>query len=157
MAGPNSNRCTVLALAYPAAALLIGAVSGGCAVDFGPADEEGVESSAAGLGSPYDFQPIAPCLSRLDYIPRGVVQFGLGRAPYTPRCVRLATGGTVVFQGSFLDHPLVPRSLGSAPSPIQPTLAGGSVEFEFSDFGFFPFQCAEHPEETGVIWASWAF
>jgi plastocyanin len=157
-----SDRLTFLAASFALAAL----ASAGCAAEpIGEAeadpadldDEVGadVDGSPAGVASPFDFQPIAPCRSEQDYVHRAVVRFGLGRRPFTPPCVRLASGGTVVFQGSLREHPIEPRPSGTAPSPIQATDEGGSVEFEFTSYGFFPYRCARHPEETGVIWTSW--
>ena len=162
MSNPISIRRTCPAATSMLVYLFLGAASAGCATEeFGELneDEEGEagDVTSTGLASPYDFQPIAPCLSRRDYASRGVVQFGFGRDPFTPPCVRLATGGTVVFQGLFQEHPLVPRPLGTTPSPIVATDSGGGVEFEFYDFGFFPYQCSRHPEEIGVIWASSAY
>jgi hypothetical protein len=60
-----------------------------------------------------------------------------------------------VFGGRFAEHPLEPRPIGTS-SPIVATRDGGSVEFEFSDPGY-PYGCAVHPEEIGVIWASAGF
>jgi hypothetical protein len=102
------------------------------------------------------FQRIEPCPTESSYVPRGVVRFGNDASFYSPPCVRLASGGTVVFGGPFAAHPLEPRSFGAS-SPIVHTRNGGSVEFEFPDPGFFPFGCAVHPEEIGVIWASAGF
>lgn len=133
------------------------AALGGCAMDM---DEMGPDAATANEsvelgGSPLDFQPIAPCMRESDYAPRGVVRVGLSEA-FTPPCVRLATGGTVVFQGWMTHHPLEPRDAGTAPSPILAT-DSGFAEFEFTDFGFFPYRCAAHADEVGVIWASYAF
>lgn len=121
-----------------------------------PMDESSVEpmdeSSVEAAGSRFAFHAIEPCMSASRYTPRESVQFGLSHAPFTPPCVKLNAGGVVVFQGSFLDHPLVPRSGGHTPTPIQSTSQGGWAEFEFWDYGFFPYQCALHPNERGVIW-----
>lgn len=139
-------------------AFLSFAAAAGCTAE--PIEESGPDGgspaeSAAELGAgPLDFQPIDPCLSESDYVPRGVVRFGFSREPFTPPCLRLATGGTVVFQGLSPAHPLQPRDSDSA-SPI--ISSSGTIEFEFTDFGFFPYQCAAHPDEKGVVWASYAF
>lgn len=99
------------------------------------------------------FHPVAPCFSESDYVSRAVVRFFDGH--YTPRCLRLASGGTVVFQGNFSIHPLAPRPIESMPSPILPTNSGGSVEFEFTEHGFYPYQDTAHPEEIGVVWSNY--
>lgn len=158
MAACLSNRSRA---AGAAAALACAAfTSSGCAME--PMDvEPGDEGEAAELeGDPeaaaaFDFEPVEPCLSESDYVSRGAVRFGLSHEPFTPPCVRLASGGTVVFQGRLAEHPIEPRSLGTAPSPIQPTARGSRVEFEFPDHGTFPYQCARHPDEIGVVWSSW--
>ncbi len=161
MAACLSNRSRARG-ALPAAALTtwLGLASSGCAME--PTDTEPVDGDeAAGLeGDPattlaFDFEPVEPCLSESDYVSRGAVRFGLSHEPFTPPCVRLASGGTVIFQGSLAEHPIVPRSLGTAPSPIQPTSRGSRVEFEFPDYGTFPYRCARHPDEIGVVWSSW--
>jgi hypothetical protein len=116
------------------------------------ASERRVDSERAALGTP-GFRPVAPCFNESDYVSRAVVRFFDGH--YTPRCLRLASGGTVVFQGLFAVHPLVPRPIETTPSPILPTSDYGQVEFEFPDHGFYPYQDAEHPEEIGVIWSGY--
>jgi len=153
-----SNRSRARGAVRAAAALTcLGFASSGCAMesmaDEPELDEELEVDSVAELA--FDFQPIEPCMSESDYVSRGVVRFGLGSDPFTPACARLASGGTVVFQGRLAEHPIVPRrALGTEPSPIQPSARGSRVEFEFPDYGTFPYQCAEHPEEIGVVWAS---
>ena len=115
-------------------------------------NESRVAKQRAAVGTP-GFHPVAPCFNESDYVSRAVVRFLDGH--YTPRCLRLASGGTVVFQGMFAQHPLVPRPIETMPSPILPTSEYGQVEFEFPDHGFYPYQDAAHPEEIGVIWSNY--
>jgi hypothetical protein len=115
-------------------------------------NENGVGMQPAAVGTP-GFRPVAPCFNESDYVSRAVVRFLDGH--YSPRCLRLASGGTVVFQGLFAVHPLVPRPIESMPSPILPTSEYGQVEFEFPDHGFYPYQDAAHPEEMGVVWSNY--
>ena len=115
-------------------------------------NESRVTTERAAVGTP-GFHPVAPCFNESDYVSRAVVRFLDGH--YTPRCLRLASGGTVVFQGLFAQHPLVPRPIETMPSPILPTSEYGQVEFEFPDHGFYPYQDAAHPEEIGVIWSNY--
>ena len=118
-----------------------------------PAFDEGtVEKQRGAVGTP-GFRPVAPCFHESDYVSRAVIRFFDGH--YSPRCLRLASGGTVVFQGLFAVHPLVPRPIETVPSPILPTSEYGQVEFEFPDHGFYPYQDAAHPEEMGVIWSGY--
>jgi hypothetical protein len=138
-------RAVVLGLAASIAA---------CATDLAEAGDE-AEIEAEDTASTSDFRAMPPCGSPSDYVPAGLIQFGLTRDSYTPPCARLATGGYVLFEGSLEEHPLIPRSSGTSPSPIQPSSDGSSVAFDFFDAGFFPYQCAAHPEEIGVIWATW--
>jgi hypothetical protein len=131
------------------------------------AEEEGLGAEEEGLGAEEDlgdeleasngFLRIKPCPSPSSYAASGVVRFGPWRPSFTSPCTRLATGGTVVFQGFLSMHPIEPRRLGLLPSPIEPTSAGGSVEFEFTNPGFYPYRCALHPGEVGVIWVSSGF
>lgn len=120
----------------------------------GNASPDGIESITVhnAVGTP-GFRPVAPCFQESDYVSRAVVRFLDGH--YTPRCLRLASGGTVVFQGLFSVHPLEPRPIETMPTPILPTSSGGQVEFEFPDHGFYPYRDAAHPEEIGVIWSNY--
>jgi len=115
-------------------------------------NENRVDTQRAAVGTP-GFRPVAPCFNESDYVSRAVVRFFDGH--YSPRCLRLASGGTVVFQGLFAVHPLVPRPIETMPSPILPTSEYGQVEFEFPDHGFYPYQDAAHPEEIGVVWSNY--
>ena len=164
MAACLSNRSRARG-ALPAAALTtwLGFTSSGCVMEsMADESDDAVElegDQEATEGDPesavaFDFEPMEPCLSESDYVSRGAVRFGLSHEPFTPPCVRLASGGTVIFQGSLIEHPIVPRSLGTAPSPIQPTSRGSRVEFEFPDYGTFPYRCARHPDEIGVVWST---
>jgi hypothetical protein len=133
-----TNRSSLRFFAWFLAALL----GSGCA---GHAPDEPLDSSvqsgaeAAALGtdgaasvtSPFAFQAIAPCPAESDYV-RAAVVFARG-STCSPRCVRLAAGGTVVFVGSAF---------------------GGSAEFEFLDYGFFPFQCGPANDSGGVVWST---
>jgi hypothetical protein len=134
---------------FAIAAIALGTTLPGC----GGESPESVETQRAAVGTP-GFHPVTPCMKESDYVSRAVVSF-FWDGKYTPRCLRLASGGTVVFQGMFAEHPLVPRPIETMPSPILPTSEYGQVEFEFPDHGFFPYQDAAHPEEMGVIWANY--
>ena len=134
-------------------ALVCVSIGSACAGEASePHDSDALASSASGLR----FERIDPCPTESSYVPRAVVGFGRDASFYSPPCARLASGGTVVFAGRFAEHPLEPRPFGAS-SPIVATRDGGSVEFEFSDPGFYPYGCAVHPEEIGVIWASAGF
>jgi len=142
------RRARVLTCAVIGLALL------GCASESPSAREQaGAELGTLEAAVTPGFQAIAPCLSESDYVSRAVVRFLDGT--YSPRCLRLASGGTVVFQGDLAVHPLQPRSGGTTPSPIVATSAYGQVEFEFPDHGVYPYEDAAHPEQIGVIWSTY--
>lgn len=144
-------------------AIVSGIAVASCAVETDSAEED----EAAALDEPAattattrptpGFQAFAPCATEAAYVSSTLVQFGWGRRPFTPACARLASGGTVVFEGPADQHPIEPLPFGTEFSPIVAAFSGGSNEFEFSNQGFFPFRCARHPSETGVIWSSAGF
>ena len=155
-----SESCRKLRFLGGIAAVVGATLGAGCAGATGDealASEQGplsddssdVSSSAA---SPFEFQPIAPCLSERDYVRSGVV-FVRG-ATCSPQCVRLAAGGTVVFLGGLSAQPVEPRRGGSSFSPIAPAAFGGAAEFEFADYGFFPFRCGAASGAIGVVWST---
>ena len=114
----------------------------------------GMGTGGTGTGTPSGPQAIAPCASESDFVRSGVVTLRAGGQGFFPACVRLASGGTVVFQALFQEHPLRRRDLGTTPSPITGTNFGGVVEYEFPDQGLFAYGCAAHPNEIGVVWSS---
>ena len=150
MSIPASRRSVALLLQVPL--VLCGALQG-CA---GESADEALEPTnrnepllATSLSGAF-FAPVAPCVAESDYVPSAVVFLRNGSC--VPRCVRLASGGTVVFLGPLSDQPVAPRG-GGAP-PIVPSRAGGLAEFEFSNPGFFPFRCGPRPDANGVIWST---
>lgn len=73
---------------------------------------------------------------------------------YTPKCLTIAVGQSVVWQGTLSAHPLAPGNpddpeAGSPASPIAATAEGTSVEFEFQTAGSFPYYCAIHSFGAG--------
>jgi len=73
---------------------------------------------------------------------------------FTPRCLTIAAGQTVRFEGSLSAHPLAPGNpdqadAGSADNPIQKTGSGTSVEFTFPTSGTFPYYCELHSFGNG--------
>lgn len=65
---------------------------------------------------------------------------------YAPACIRIKTGTSVTFTGSFSSHPLSGGSSGTADasSPITHTTTGSSATFSFPDAGTFPYFCELH-------------
>jgi plastocyanin len=153
MPGRTTNRPTFAVSVRAVMMLLVAAIAGACASEAPAEPNDRFDALALGVPGALAFQPIAPCPNPSAYVTTSVVRWGFGRPVYTPSCVTLATGGTVVFQGDLSQHPLKPRDNGTHPSPIVHTSFGGSVEFEFTNPGFYTFQCAKHPKEKGVVWA----
>ena len=153
---PASKIAVPFTLLSTLGAALFGTV-GGCG-DASINEADSVAASVGGNGANVaaGFQAIAPCNSATDYVTAAVVTFGVGEHRYSPPCLRLASGGTVVFLGSLLEQPLEPRdsdATRTTSNPIKSTFAGGSVEFEFPDQGFFPYR-SDDRTMIGVIWAS---
>jgi plastocyanin len=73
-----------------------------------------------------------------------------GSTGYTPRCVTIRAGQSVVFEMSFTTHPLVPgvphgSIVGAtSPNPIAAQSAGTTYTVPFTDAGYFPFYCRTH-------------
>jgi plastocyanin len=74
-------------------------------------------------------------------------------AQYTPPCVKIKAGQSVMWSGAFANHPLNPTAgVGSANNPITATSSGTSVTFAFPNAGTFAFNCGFHPTTMlGVI------
>jgi len=67
-----------------------------------------------------------------------------------PRCIIVAIGDTVTWDGSLASHPLSSQG-GDMPTPIVTTNTGTSVSFVFADAGNFGFVCLNHQPMTGVV------
>jgi len=83
-----------------------------------------------------------------------VIQIAVSGLDFSPRCLTIAAGQTVRFEGSLSAHPLAPGNpnnahAGSPDSPIQATSSGSSVEFTFADSGTFPYFCELHSFGNG--------
>ena len=68
---------------------------------------------------------------------------------FTPKCLTIAAGTTVRWEGSLAAHPVAPGNFedaqaGSPGNPIQPTASGNSVEFTFTTPGTFAYYCELH-------------
>lgn len=74
---------------------------------------------------------------------------------FTPKCLRIAAGQSVAFDGSFTAHPIAPgnpedHQAGSPDSPITATTSGSSVTFTFPSAGTFPYYCMLHGFGDGM-------
>jgi plastocyanin len=69
---------------------------------------------------------------------------------YTPRCVRVKAGSTVVFSGAFANHPLMGGQVtGGAPKPdptsvVPATSSGTEATAIFTRTGSYPYYCTLH-------------
>jgi plastocyanin len=73
---------------------------------------------------------------------------------FTPKCLTIAVGQSVVWQGNLSAHPLAPGNpddpeAGSPASPIVSTSEGSRAEFAFPVAGTFPYYCAIHAFGAG--------
>jgi plastocyanin len=73
---------------------------------------------------------------------------------FTPKCLTVAQGTTVRWEGSLTAHPIAPGNpdnpqAGSPGNPIQPTATGNSVEFTFTAPGTYPYYCELHSFGAG--------
>jgi len=82
------------------------------------------------------------------------VLIGAEGVVYTPRCMTVAVGQTVRWEGRLSAHPTLPgnaddAAAGSPDNPILPTSSGSSVEFTFEKAGTFPYYCELHSSGAG--------
>jgi plastocyanin len=73
---------------------------------------------------------------------------------YTPRCMTVAAGQTVHWEGRLSAHPMSPgnsdnEAAGSRGNPIVPTSTGDGVDFTFENAGTFPYYCEVHSSGAG--------
>lgn len=73
---------------------------------------------------------------------------------YTPKCMIVAVGQTVRWEGSLSAHPLAPGNpedgaAGSPDNPIVATSSGTSVEAMFPSEGTYPYYCELHSFGAG--------
>lgn len=77
------------------------------------------------------------------------VTFGTTGNTYSPKCITIAAGQSVMFSGNFGGHPLRPgvganATAGSANNPITATGSGTTASFTFPTAGSYPYNCQFH-------------
>jgi plastocyanin len=89
-----------------------------------------------------------------DYVDRSdpsadrTVTWGFGQ---TPKCMKIAAGQRVTFNGDFTQHPLVEKG-GDSPNPFaSPKGTGGTRTVDFGPVGTFGYECSIHASITGAI------
>jgi plastocyanin len=69
----------------------------------------------------------------------------------TPKCMKIAAGQRVTFNGDFTQHPLVEKG-GNTPNPFSsPQGSGGTRTVDFGVVGTYGYECAIHTSITGAI------
>ncbi len=74
---------------------------------------------------------------------------GSGGFSFAPKCMTIAVGQQVTFEGAFSTHPLTPgvpgdTRGGSSGNPIRLTSSGTTVTVTFPRAGVFPYVCGMH-------------
>jgi len=79
------------------------------------------------------------------------VNFGgtLGTS-YAPKCILVAGGTSVSFEGSFSTHPLSATS--GTGNPIGHTASGTTASFTFTEAGAFGYTCDVHAGMCGAVY-----
>jgi plastocyanin len=68
----------------------------------------------------------------------------------SPKCILIAKGQTVTWNGTLTTHPLAPFN-GDANNPIMTTSSGTTVNFTFANQGNYGFHCNVHASMQGVV------
>jgi plastocyanin len=66
---------------------------------------------------------------------------------YTPKCLRIAAGQSVAFDGPFASHPL---TQGCGPAEVITNGTGSSASFTFTVPGVYGYYCALHGSAAGT-------
>jgi len=170
---------TLMALALPLAAACSSSNSGGGTggAGGGMAGAGGTAAAAGGAGGGSDagdgavdpgaFMPVIPCNSADAYTVATGAPVGItfdNTLTYTPKCVKILPGWSVVFTAgngtNFGIHPLFPSSSrgDAADNPITQVISGTtSPAFTFTKPGFYGYYCIEHGTDegsgmAGVVW-----
>lgn len=141
-----------------ASSLLLAVLVSGCGSDDdGKSVDEPV--SDAGSDAAADFPTLNGCTAA-DYrdlssaSEQRVVAIAASGLNFTPKCMIVAAGQKVRWEGSLTAHPLSPGSpadlaSGTTDNPIMATSTGNSVEFTFPAAGTFPYHCTLHAFGNG--------
>jgi plastocyanin len=92
----------------------------------------------------------ASCVSYTDATAAGAsreIQFPNGSDTYAPNCLRIQTGQTVTFTGSFGSHPLE-QECGPAVGILRAS-SGNSAAFQLTVPGTYGYYCTQHGSPSG--------
>jgi plastocyanin len=161
--GGSSNAAGGTAPVSNGGANAAGASPEGAAGDSGAAGASaaaGSEAGAAGSAAEVipDFNGCTAAAYEDDRAASAARIIGIateGGLNFTPKCMTIAVGQTVRWEGSLAAHPLAPGNIdhpeaGSPDSPIVVTSSGSSVEFTFNSAGTFPYVCQVHSFGDGL-------
>ncbi len=113
-----------------------------------------VSADAPGADGAAD--PLLNDCASADYVDRSAGDVSMrtivamGTTGYTPRCVRISVGQSIVFAIDFAVHPLSPgvphgSSVGATlPNPIPASTTGSTATVAFPNAGYYPFYCLNH-------------
>lgn len=70
---------------------------------------------------------------------------------FSPRTVRVATGGTITWTFESLGHNVTFDAVAGAPADIPGSNSNTSIARTFAANGTFPYHCTIHPGMTGTV------
>jgi plastocyanin len=144
------HKCTS---ALTAALLALGVACGDSQADGNDRNDDAPDAQVEAIAT------FNGCADK-DYVDRSgehdsrVIEVGANGLNFSPKCVIIAAGQSLTWQGSLSAHPFAPgnpsdEEAGSLDSPILARSSGRSAEFTFASAGTFPYYCAVHAFGAG--------
>jgi plastocyanin len=144
---------------FALASLLLVLAGAGCSGGDDDGDDDGDAPQDAGGGGT-DAVPVLNGCAADDYADfsaggdERVVAIAQTGLTFTPKCMIVAVGQSVRWDGNLSAHPLAPGNpddalAGSAENPITATSSGSEVEFTFDAPGVYPYYCTLHAFGAG--------
>jgi plastocyanin len=121
-----------------------------CSDDAGEGAGSGGSGGSGGTGMPVI---VNGCNSStaVDMTASPAIMITFAGIEYTPQCVRIKSGTTIVFSGNFTNHPLVGGTVAGTTgtpdrgSPIPETSSGVELKFFFESVpAAYPYYCTAH-------------
>jgi plastocyanin len=118
-------------------------------------DDEAGDNGSGGSGGSGGAMPVVVngCNSStaVDMTASPAINIAFAGIEYTPQCVRIKSGTTIVFSGNFTNHPLVGGTVvgtSGTPdrgSPISETSSGSELKFFLESVpAAYPYYCTAH-------------